>query len=485
MIPFAEFAPDQPRLESGASGHVLNVVPATQQSYGPLPALAPVGNALTGRCQGGASFRGPDGTILNVAGDATKLYRWDGSVWSNISRIGSPYATAAERGWSFTQFGKFAVATNGIDRPQIYDITFGGQFSDLAAAPLGAQFVATIRDFVMIGQKADDQSAVQWSALNDVTSWTPGIDQADEQHFPDGGTVTGVVGGQYAIIFQETAIRRGTYVGPDLIFQFDPISTERGCAVPGSIASYQQLVFFLAADGFFLLAGGESERPIGNQKVDAWFWSNVNQDFLHRVSATIDPARKLYIVAFPSSESSNGQPDTLLLYNWTIERWSRADVAVDVLCRMMSKLGYTMDSLDTDYPNLDAMPLSLDSALLTGSPLSQLAAFDTSKRMAFFEGESLRAEIDTIEAELSPGHRSFVRSVRPLTDGGITAVQLGVRDRANDAVAWAVEVAQDITGACRQRSSARYHRARVKIAAGGVWTHAQGIDLETSVEGER
>jgi hypothetical protein len=485
MIPFAEFAPDQPRLDGGASGHVLNVVPATSQSYGPLPALAPIGNALATPCQGAASFRGPDGTILNVAGDAQKLYRWDGAYWNDISRSGSPYGTAADQGWSFAQFGKFAVATNGVDRPQIFDITLGGQFSDLAAAPFGARFVSTVRDFVMLGQKADDQSAVQWSALNDVTSWTIGLDQSDEQHFPDGGRVTGVVGGQYAIVFQETAIRRGTYVGPDLIFQFDPISTERGCAVPGSIAGYQQLVFFLAADGFFLLAGGESERPIGNQKVDEWFWANVNQDYLYRISAAIDPTRKLYIVAFPSTASGDGRPDTQLLYNWTIDRWSRAEIELAVLCRMMSKLGYTMDSLDSDYPDLDAMPLSLDSALLTGSPLAQLAAFGVDKRMAFFEGPNLAAQIDTVEAEVTPGARSFVRSIRPAVDGGAVSVELGTRERANDAVVWSAAAPQNAAGECPQRSTARYHRARVSIAADGQWTHAQGIDIDATAEGER
>lgn len=485
MIGFSEFAPDQPRLDSAASGHVLNVVPATAQSYGPMPDLAPIGNALDARCQGAASFRGPDGTILNVAGDATKLYRWDGTSWNDITRSSGVYSTAADQGWSFAQFGKFAVAANGIDRPQIFDITLGGQFSDLTAAPLGARFVSTVRDFVMVGQKADDQSAVQWSALNDLNNWTIGVDQADEQHFPDGGSVTGVVGGQYAIIFQETAIRRGTYVGPDLIFQFDPISTERGCAVPGSIASYQQLVFFLAADGFFMLAGGESERAIGNQKVDEWFWANVNQDYLHRVSAAIDPSRKLYIIAFPSTDSSDGTPDAQLLYNWTIDRWSLARVGLSVLCRMMSKLGYTLDGLDTDFPDLDAMPLSLDSALLTGSPLAQLAAFGTDRRMAFFEGPNLAAEIDTVEAEIAPGRRSFVQSVRPAVDGGLLTVQIGARDRQNDPVTWQPPVAQNQAGECPQRSAARFHRARVAIAAGGQWSHAQGIDIAANAEGER
>lgn len=484
MIPFAEFAPDQPRLESGASGHVLNVVPLTVQSYGPLPALAPIGGALDGRCQGAASFRGPDGTILNVAGDAAKLYRWDGAQWNDATRLSGPYGTASDQGWSFTQFGGQVIAANGIDAPQVITIASPSPFQTLDGAPT-ARFAATVRDFVMLGQLATDQSAVHWSGLNDINAWLPGTDQSDSQAFPDGGRVTGIVGGQYAVIFQETAIRRGTYVGPDLIFQFDPISTERGCAAAGSIASYQQLIFFLAADGFFLLSGGEAERPIGDQKVDAWFWSNVNEEHLHRVTASIDPSRKLYIVAFPSSGSSTGAPDTLLIYNWTIDRWSRAEVDVELLCRMMNKLGQTLDSLDAIYPDLDAIPLSLDSALLTGSPLAKLGAFGRDKRMAFFEGSNLAAEIDTIEARIHVGGRSFVGDVRPLVDGGTLAIRIGTRERANDPVQWGPEVAQNAVGSCPVRSSARFHRARIKVAAGASWSHAQGIDLETVGEGTR
>ncbi|MGH6894741.1 MAG: hypothetical protein ACREEP_21050 [Dongiaceae bacterium] len=484
MIPFAEFAPDQPRLESGASGHVLNVVPLTAQSYGPLPALTPIGDALNARCQGAASFRGPDGTIFNVAGDATKLYRWDGTHWNDVSRISGPYATAADQGWSFAQFGGNVIAVNGIDQPQVFAIASPSPFNALPGAP-AARFAATVRDFAMLGQLVTDQSAVHWSGLNDINSWAPGTNQSDNQAFPDGGRVTGIVGGQYAVIFQETAIRRGTYVGPDLIFQFDPISTERGCAASGSIASYQQLVFFLAADGFFLLSGGETERPIGDQKVDAWFRANVNETYLHRITAAIDPSRKLYVVAFPSAESGTGAPDTLLIYNWTIDRWSRAEVDVEILCRMMNKLGQTMDSLDAIYPNLDAIPLSLDSALLTGSPLAKLGAFGADRRMAFFEGSNLAAEIDTIEAQIAPGGRSFVGGIRPLVDGGTLAVQIGARERSNDPVVWSGEVAQNVIGSCPLRSSARYHRARVKVGAGGQWSHAQGVDLEAVEEGTR
>jgi hypothetical protein len=119
------------------------------------------------------------------------------------------------------------------------------------------------------------------------------------------------------------------------------------------------------------------------------------------------------------------------------------------------------------------------------SPLTKLGAFDSSNRMAFFEGGSLAAEIDSVEAQLTPGGRTFVSAVHPLIDGGTLLAQVGTRERANDPVAWSGDVQQNVAGSCVVRSSARYHRARVRIAAGGQWKHAQGIEIEAVQEGTR
>ncbi len=73
MVPFAVFAPDQAAVDTGVTVNVDNVVPRTERSYGPIKALSTSGDALTARCQGAKSFRGPNGTIETFAGDATKL----------------------------------------------------------------------------------------------------------------------------------------------------------------------------------------------------------------------------------------------------------------------------------------------------------------------------------------------------------------------------------------------------------------------------
>ena len=58
--------------------------------------------------------------------------------------------------------------------------------------------------------------------------------QADFQDLPDGGNVTGLVGGEYALIFQETSVRRMTYEGPPIIFRIDKIANDIGAACPAA-----------------------------------------------------------------------------------------------------------------------------------------------------------------------------------------------------------------------------------------------------------
>lgn len=483
MLNFSEYAPDQPVFE-GQSISVENVLALTANSYGPVKAFTTQGTALTNRCQGAGSFRGPDGVIGNYAGDLGKLYKWNGTTWVDISRLaGGAYATAAIDGWSFAQFGDYCVACNGLDATQYILISVSTNFAALAGAPV-ARFAATVRDFMVLGRLAG-LNKVRWSAINDVTAWTIGINQADEQSFPEGGRVMGLGGGRYMIVFLETSVQRGTYVGPDLIFQFESISQERGCAAEGSVASFEDTAFFLAGDGFFMIPPAQGMVPIGDQKVDRWFWNNVNQTYLYRITATIDPKAKLYLVAFPSTSSADGTPDTILAYNWTIGRWSRISQSLDFLAPMRTNLGYTLDSLDTLYPNLDTMPYSLDSALFMGSPLGKVAGFGTDKKVGFFEGANMAATIDTEEYQLSEGRRSLVRWTKPMIDGGTLTVGLGTRNLPNEAVAFGSDIAVNGSGMAPQRCDARYHRARVKVAAAGTWTHAQGVDLEFTSSGWR
>lgn len=484
-ITVAEWAPDQPSLDSGTTAYVNNVLPISRQSYGPIGSMTATGNALTDRCQGAASFRGTGGTVFNTAGDLGNLYSWSGTAWSDVSKAATTYATSAEDMWSMGQFGNRVIAVNGTDAPQYWDIGVSSAYADLPGSPPVARFGVPVGDFYFLGRLSTGKNKIQWSAINDTGGWTIGTNQSDEQEFPVGGQVMGMAGGDYGIIFCESAIYRMIYLGTSPWFRREDISLEVGCAAEGSIAQNEQDVFFLSQDGFRLLQGGQVIVPIGDQKLDRWFWATVNQSYLYRIVSAVDPITGYYYCAFPSGNSADGTPDMMVIFNPTIARWGFATININYIFSARTNVGYNTDNIDTLLGNTDATGVSGDSALFTGSARATLGVFGTDKKMAFLNGSNMEATIDTVEGQIFEGQRAMVQYVRALCDGGTGSIRLGTRNNLYDGVTFGTAVAENSIGICPFRSNARFHRARCTRAAGSVWTHFQGIDVAAVPTGWR
>lgn len=485
IVPIGAYLPDLPALDNPGATVALNVVPGPS-SYRPLASLSAQSDPLPAPCQGAFAARDAAGNVANFAGTATGLYRLSGMSWIDVTRAsGGAYATPADGAWRFAQFGPLVIAVNGVDAPQKWLLGQSAAFEALAGgAPLGA-CIATVRDFVVMGRVGVDPGRVQWSAINDAEDWTvSAATQADFQDLPDGGWVRAIVGGEAGIVLQEQAIKRMTYVGAPLVFQIDEIARNRGAAVAGAVASFERSTFFLDNDGFYALVGADQLVPIGDRKIDGTFWSQVDQGHLHRISAAIDPVNKLYIVAYPAAGNEAGRPNRLLIYNWTAERWSEADVETELVFTALSQASYSLDGLDAVSGSLDGLGFSLDSRAWTGG-LVLLSAVDAQHRLGIFGGPNLEARIETGEAQLVPGRRTVVAGVRPLIDGGAVSMAVGTRDLPDAAVAWSAPSARNAYGLCPLRAEGRYHRARITVAAGGSWTHLQGLDVEAAPAGRR
>lgn len=475
-----EFAPDQPTLESGVSAYVQNAVPVTPNSYGPVGSLNPIGSPITGRCRGAASFRGTDGTVITVAGDETTLSRWDGEDWEDASRGGDPYAVAETENWSFTAFGGELVAVNGVDDPQGLTIGSDADFSDLAGSPPTARFVFQVGDFLVVARIAGAENRVQWPDIRSVTAWASG--QADDQDLFIGGRIMGGCGGRNGTIFSENAIYLMVYTGDNKVFEFHPISLERGCAAEGSIAQFGDTIYFLSRDGFWAI-GNSGPDPIGQQKINRWFWDRVDPEYLYRISATVDPISRYYLVSYPSLNSVAGQCDSLLIYNPEVRRWGHVEAQIDCLFGARTNVGLTLETLDGVYGNLDAIPFTLDSPLLMGSPTATLAAFGPDKRLGFFNGPNMAAKVQTIEANLSGAKKTFLYPTMPLVNGGSPKVRIGGRNRLNDPIQWGSAVAQNSAGRCPAKSKKRYQVARIEMDAGDTWNHIQGVEFKGHAAG--
>jgi hypothetical protein len=492
-VPVGPWAPDMPDYENEGSTEALNVVPAAK-SYRPFPSFSALSQSLAARAQGAIFVRKADGSGIVIAGDRTKLYLMTATSIADISRIsGGPYACPSTGCWSFAQFGSNVLAFNGSDAGQTFDIETDGHFVDLGGSPPTSLYACVAGDFVMTGNQRSRRTRVQWSAINDSADWAVSqATQASYQDLPDGGWIKGVVGIEYAaIIFQEFAIRRASYEGPPLVFRFDRLSNGLGCSLPGSIASYRNMIFFCDRSGFYMIPDGIQIVPIGHQLVDTTFWGLIDQGNLHRVTAAIDPANSLYAIAFPDATATNGDPNHLYIYQWQLQRWAHVRPGdLDIIFQAVAGRGYTMEGLASAAPNLEMLGTSLDSLTWQGQASGLIGAFNTNHALGYFNGAPLAATIDTTEANIIPGKRAFLRSLRPLVDdrGGNATVALGIRDRLNEAPVFGPAVVQNARGQCRFRSGSKalYHRARIMLEAGAAWEHVQGVtDIRVQPAGTR
>lgn len=481
-FPVNDWRPDQAFLDGTGTIEALNVT-TKARGYGPLPSWASVTPSapLTARAQGTFFARKSDNTGVMFAGDATKLYQLTGATWINVSRVtGGPYNCPVDGRWSFVQFGNNVLAFNGSDVPQQINIDSGANFGPLTGAPQ-AHYAAIVGDFVMTGnQDPTSRSLVQWSAINDCTSWTASQQtQADSQLLPDGGMVQAIFGYNYtAIILQEFSIKTGTYEGPALIFRFATIAKDLGCMVPGSAAAYGDYCFFYSQNGLYMLQAAAQLTPIGEQRVNNWLKANVNQSFLTRCCAGIDPVKSFYVFGFPD-QSSGGLINHFLLYNYALDKFSHAQAGnFEWVQSTMTQSSWTIEQLATTYGTIENVPFPFDSTVWSGTGAPVLGGFDANHTLGFYNGPPLAATVTAGELNLIDGKKAFVRGVRPLVEGSsppAISVTLGTRNRQTDPISYGVTVPMDQFGYCRFRSKGRYHSAKIQLAAGGSWDYVLGL----------
>lgn len=423
-------------------------------------------------------------TAANVATNTFELSGINSSAYTAYVSGGTAqkatiYAPGADGKWRFTQFGSLAIAVNGVDSPQKFDLASGTNFADLAGSPPVGTYISTVRDFVVMGKIGATPQRVQWSGLNNGETWgSSATTQADFQDLADGGNVTGLIGGEVGLILQESAVRRMTYEGSPVVFRIDKIANDLGCSVPDSVASVSDRGFFLHKSGFWMTVGGQQLVPIGRGKIDRTFWKEFDETNQSRCSAAIDPVRSLYIFAYPAN-GNNGTPNRLLIYNWTpgVEKWTRATVTTELIFGGVSQQSYTLEQLDTfGDGTLEGLPYSLDSSFWSGIVSLLLFAFNTSHKSGSFSGAVLAATVETPEVNPGNGKRTVVRSCRPIIDGGTPQVQVGSRETQQDTVAYSLAVGLTDAGMAPLYQSGRYHRFRATLAAGATWSNLQGID---------
>jgi hypothetical protein len=476
-LAFGDFLPDLPNHGVGGVSEALNLYP-TSGGYRPVGQFVAHTDALPLICKGASAFVAPSGRLVILAGTATKLYRLDGAEWVEI---GTGYTTPADGRWRFAQFGPLAIVTNSVD-PMIKVNLETDAVANLAGSPPKMQALAVVNNF-LVGTQVDTGAGpavnmVGWSGENNAEWWTFAQRKSDYQEFADGGEITGIIGGEVGLILQRNAVRRMAYVGGNVLFRFDKISANVGCATIHSVAQHGELAFWYSVNGFKMWDGVQI-RSIGFEKVDGAFSSLYGLINYNEMSTAVDGQRNTVCW-------STGR--TMWLYNWLLDKWSVIDHAAEIITPRELRA----PSLEEQDPavgvpddNIDGADLiSLDSGrFISGDPVFYVF---TDGVMGTFNGANKSARIVGRNLELLEGRDARIRRIRPMTDatGGIT-VRLDTRQRLGDVARRIDFTTLQPSGEMPVRARGRFVRAFVSIAEGERWSYLQGIDATLSAGGRR
>ena len=115
QLPFGEWLPDQPdHLNPGAT--VATNVYHAQTSYKPVKGLvAYSSNNIAKNAKGAGSFRDNTNTVYTFVATKTDIFQLDGGTFTSRK---SGLTGGDTDFFTFTQFGNYVIASNGVDAPQ-------------------------------------------------------------------------------------------------------------------------------------------------------------------------------------------------------------------------------------------------------------------------------------------------------------------------------------------------------------------------------
>lgn len=353
VLPFGNYAPDISSYKSTTSQSIINVVPRAD-GYGPHQDLLAFTSQLPDVCRGYFYGRKSDGSVQLFAGTSTDLYILNNTnfTWNLVSRSGGYGALSANANWQFVQFGDIVFATQQNDVLQAYAMSSSSLFANQTGSPPQAAYISIVGQFVVLSGLLSTEYRIQWCGLDDPTNWVAGVNQSDYQDFPDGGIVRGVAGGEYGVIFQDTAIRSMVYApGSPVIFTLTRIADDMGLFAPYGIVRAGDVIYFPSTKGFQYIESGSLPSPIGKERVDRTFFSTVDQSNLQLCIGFADPANTRVGWAFKSINGAFATAfDTIFLYDYELDRWTIIESIVGQYIASLAKPGITLEGLDAIAP---------------------------------------------------------------------------------------------------------------------------------------
>ena len=381
------YAPDADPSIIGVITSASGVVPSLRGIKGaPSPVSAGMAT-LAATCVGSAFLTKLDGTTRFLAGAPQKIYEAGNSTWTDVSRAAT-YTTGLTGVWRFAQQGNVSFAANGADTIQASVST--GAFSCVPGAPI-ASIVETVGKFVFAANTSGNSSTIQWSALNDYTSWSASVitQAGNDTLTASAGAITAAKRfGNTLIVYKKNSMFLGVYVGPPNVWEINVNQ------IPGNAGALSQEVvvdigtadnpkhIFMGEDDFYVYDGSRP-LPIGTNRIKQEVFGNLFQSRTSFCKAQLDKKNSLVRFYYPTIDTT--KPNSCRVYNYRTDKWGVDDRQIEAAVDYVAP-AVTYDGLGSLYATYDDLPVrSYDSGFL-GSTQTQPAIFSTSHLLQTLTG---------------------------------------------------------------------------------------------------
>jgi hypothetical protein len=427
-----EWLPDQPNVNNPGALEALNVLPFGQ-NYAPFCSHEPQVNGATPDTVHGAISSSLSGGITQLyAGTANGLYtRLAGAPFVLLQAV----AVNQDFSWQFIPFKTLMVALHQDIFP--VKMVLGATAAPVAVGgtPPRAACGAMCGDFLVLGNLLDDPDAAHAAAPNRIR-WS-GLKNIDANWITDNTTQA----------------------------DYNDMPPE------GGVGAYK---FFIAQDGFRVWNGTNS-TPIGDGKVDKYFFNRMNYGRRGRIVGAADTKNGCVAWAFPTS--SDGALNEIILYNYRDNRWSHSIQTIEYLLSSAVSTTTTEDLIGfTD----DYAGSYVDDPSYVAGGRRLLAAFNQLHNYGLYSGVNMAATIDTGEYSGPNNNRVFVNNARPLVNIAqplATVTPIGRDQNEGGALLFGTPVGLEVDGTCPILADARYLRFRTDIQAGANWDLFRGIEV--------
>jgi len=446
-----------------------------------------------------------EGNDTVVIGSLNKLYRYNGSTVTNVTKTSDATNYSNSPRWQSEQLGTAMMFNNGSDVPQ-YMLPNGTRFADLPNWPSGVttKCLKPYRSFlVMAGYEtssAENYYTVRWSDEYDPAGVPSDYNIASTTNLAGENRLSGNNGelidqltlNNSQIIYAERGVFAMDFIGAPLVFSFREVFSDDGIINRGACASFlnQHLV---VGNNDIYIHDGNQKQSIVDKRVRKTFFNDI-KDKRSVFCQTINDRSEVWICYADNDAVNSESANRALVYNWTQNAFTFIDlpnIRSLTLSEKMNTAGGYDDTSETwsstslywssASQNTQASSLQLFSA---GYQDSKLYLMNDSHGA---NGSPLTAHLEATKIDLdsvlgkATNTIKQINGIMPQIEGqGTVDISVGVSSAPQDGISWKTTKTYDIENDHKidVRASGRYFALRVESASNSDYWRLTGLDID-------